>query len=123
MKVKLENSVMVMMFLVVVNLVVVTLVGRIGVPMVSWRFRVQGRLGLLGQLGQLAKGGHLAQLGRRVGEQGPHHVMRLGPTQGSVYRLPRGTLCPPLLPPRRLLAKETDDHSFILFFSSLSSLQ
>ena len=111
------------MVFLVVKLVTVTLVGRIGVPLVLWRFRAQGQLGLLGQLaqgGHPVQGVHLVQLGRRVGEQGPHHEMRLGPARDSVYRLPRGTLYPPLLPPRRLLARETDDHCFISFFSSLS---
>lgn len=42
---------------------------------------------------------------RQLGRPGPRRARRLARARGSVYRPRHGTPCPPLLPPRRPLAK------------------
>lgn len=48
------------------------------------------------------------------GRPGPHRARRLARARGSVYRPRHGKPCPPLLPPRRPLAKREQrrEHSF-----------
>lgn len=45
------------------------------------------------------------QQGRPAGAPGPRYARRLARARGSVYLRQHGTPCPPLLPPRRPLAK------------------
>lgn len=70
-----------------------------GVPVVECR--------LLGRLSRVRRtsGCCWKQRGRPAGAPGPRYARRLARARGSVYRRQHGTPCPPLLPPRRPLAK------------------
>lgn len=69
-----------------------------GVPVVECR--------LLGRLSRVRRtSGCCWQRGRPAGAPGPRYARRLARARGSVYRRQHGTPCPPLLPPRRPLAK------------------
>lgn len=61
---------------------------------------------------------------RQLGRPGPRRAKRLARARGSVYRPRHGTPCPPLLPPRRPLAKRETETRIVLFtWSSLLSLE
>lgn len=60
------------------------------------------------------------QQGRPAGAPGARYARRLARARGSVYRRQRGTPCPPLLPPRRPLAKREQRRE--LSFTWLSAL-
>ena len=86
------------------------LLGRIGVPVVGCRLLTRPvRWSRIPPWSRNQR-----QQGRHLGEPGPSPVKRLNRALGSAYLPPRGTPCPPLLPPRRPLAKRkrTDTLSF-----------
>lgn len=85
-----------------------------GVPVVECR--------LLGRLSRVrwTSGCCWQQRGRPAGAPGPRYARRLTRARGSVYRRQHGTPCPPLLPPRRPLAKRKQRRE--LSFTWLSAL-
>jgi len=76
-----------------------------GVPVVECRLlRRRSRVRRTSGCQYRRRGWHQQERGP-AGAPGPRHATRLARARGSVYRPLRGTRCPPLLPPRRLLAK------------------
>jgi len=61
---------------------------------------------------------------RQLGRPGPRRAKRLARARGSVYRPRHGTPCPPLLPPRRPLAKRETETRIVSFtWSSVLPLE
>ena len=79
------------------------LLGRISVPVVDCRLLT--RPVRWSRIPPWSRNQLERQQGRHLGESGPSPERRLNRALGSAYLPPRGTPCPPLLPPRRPLAK------------------